>query len=568
MISVRARRRPREIATRFRGVSRDTALLTLLAGAALAAFVLVPLVRLGWTVLVEQHARLGSVVSAPGFGRALAHSLELAVAVPLLAVPIGAGAALLLRRPGLPGRRLLRALLVAPLVIPQFVLGYSWTQAYAPAGFLDHLVGVRWPGVAGAGGVLAVLVVDAVPLAYLLTTVGVATRAQPQLEAAARASGASGWTVLRTIVLPLLRPVLAAAFVLTFVLTLESFAAPQVLGTPAGYETVTTRLYSDLVLAGDPGAFVESMTLAFGLLLIAIVLLLPADVLLAPRLRSNRVAQPGRMPAVPQPSRLAGMFTALLGCYAVLATVLPSLALLLASVTRAVGLAPTPDNWTLGNYRDALDAGTLATLRHSVELALLAAVVLVVLGAVLAVLERHRGGRILATVSAGAFAVPGSALAVGVLIAYDRRLGGTLAIILIAYLAKFWALAHRTISGALDRLPDGEWRAARTSGAGITAAVRTVWLPAMAPALLGAGVLVFVASLHEVTMSSLLYAPGSETFAVSVLDSQQLGGVPTTAALSVTLSVVIVAILLGAAGLIRAVRFGSWPALVRLGHVG
>jgi iron(III) transport system permease protein len=555
------------------GARRNTAALTLLAGAGLAAFVLVPLARLGWTVFVEEHASLGRVVSAPGFGRALAHSLELAVTVPLLAVPIGAAAALLLCRPGLPGRRLLQVLMVLPLLVPQFVLGYSWTQTYAPAGFTDDLIGVHWSGLAGAGGVLAVLVVDAVPLSYLLITVGLATRAQPQLEAAARAGGANEWAVLRTIVLPLLRPVLAAAFVLTFVLSLESFAAPQVLGTPAGYQTLTTRLYADLVLAGDPAAFVEAITLAFGLLLIAVVLLLPADVLLAPRLRSSRSAQPGRTVVRSRRRLLAGVWALLLGGYSVLAVVLPTVALVAASITRAVGLSPTPSNWTLDNYRVALRGPTLVSLRHSIELALAAALVLIALGAAIAVLERHRGGRVLATVSTGAFAVPGSALAVGVLIAYDRRLGGTLAIILIAYLAKFWALAHRTVSGAMDRLPPGEWLAARTSGAGVAAAVRTVWLPAMAPALIGAGVLVFVASLHEVTMSSLLYSSGSETFAVTVLNSQQLGGVTTTAALSVTLTAVIIACVLVAAVLLRAVRpvlAGSArePRLSRIVHVG
>jgi iron(III) transport system permease protein len=255
------------------------------------------------------------------------------------------------------------------------------------------------------------------------------------------------------------------------------------------------------------------------------------------------------------------------------AVVLPTVALVAASITRAVGLPPTPANWTLDNYRAALSGTTLVALRRSIELALIAAVALVVLGSVVAVLEHHRGGRAFATVSAGAFAVPGSALAVGVLIAYDRRLGGTLAIILIAYLAKFWALSHRTVSGAMERLPPDEWRAARTSGAGVAAAVRTIWLPGMARALIGAGVLVFIASLHEVTMSSLLYSTGSETFAVTVLNSQQLGGVPTTAALSVILTAVILAIVLVAAVLLgivgpRAAGPARGHRLSRFVHVG
>jgi iron(III) transport system permease protein len=139
-------------------------------------------------------------------------------------------------------------------------------------------------------------------------------------------------------------------------------------------------------------------------------------------------------------------------------------------------------------------------------------------------------------------------------------LGGTFALILLAYLAKFWALAHRPLSAAMDRLPAGELQAARAGGATAATAVRTVWLPALAPALLAAAALVFVAALHEVTMSSLLYGPGTETVAVAVLNDQEVGGTGTTAALSVTLTSLIVAVALLSWLLIRLVRRGAGHA--------
>ena len=73
-----------------------------------------------------------------------------------------------LRRPDVPFRSALRIAVVLPLIVPQFVLGYSWTQAYGRAGFTDTLIGVRWNGLTGPFGVAVVMIVDAVPLAYLL----------------------------------------------------------------------------------------------------------------------------------------------------------------------------------------------------------------------------------------------------------------------------------------------------------------------------------------------------------------------------------------------------------------
>jgi iron(III) transport system permease protein len=72
-------------------------------------------------------------------------------------------------------------------------------------------------------------------------------------------------------------------------------------------------------------------------------------------------------------------------------------------------------------------------------------------------------------------------------------------------------------------------------------AVRTVALRPLAPALLGAWLICFLTALHEVTMSSLLYGPGSETLAVVVLNSQELGRIGPTAALSVVLTLLVAA---------------------------
>jgi iron(III) transport system permease protein len=163
----------------------------------------------------------------------------------------------------------------------------------------------------------------------------------------------------------------------------------------------------------------------------------------------------------------------------------------------------------------------------------------VLLGAAATALERRRGGRFVAPLVTLTFVLPGSTLAVGLLVAYGRWVSSGTTLILLAYLAKFWALAQRPLSGAADRLPAAERSAARVSGAGAFTAARTVLLPPLAPALLTAWLLVALTALHEVTMSSLLYGPGGETFAVVVLNSQDLGRVGPTAALSVLLTLVV-----------------------------
>jgi iron(III) transport system permease protein len=165
--------------------------------------------------------------------------LGLSAAVTGLAIPVGVAIALALRSPGLPGRNFWRAAVLLPLLVPDFVLAYSWLRAYARAGLTSEAFGFAWPQVQGPVGVTVIVASQAVPLVYLITAVGLSTRAEPTTERAARASGARPLTVLTTVTLPLLGPAIATAAVLIFVLTLGTFAVPQVIGSPAGFRTIT-----------------------------------------------------------------------------------------------------------------------------------------------------------------------------------------------------------------------------------------------------------------------------------------------------------------------------------------
>ena len=101
-----------------------------------AIVVIVPLIMLTRTSWLEGRARLGQLLTESGFSTAVVHSFKLSAAVTALAVPIGIGIALMLRDPRLRGRAFWRAAVLLPLLIPDFVLGYSWLRAYASgAGF-------------------------------------------------------------------------------------------------------------------------------------------------------------------------------------------------------------------------------------------------------------------------------------------------------------------------------------------------------------------------------------------------------------------------------------------------
>ncbi len=521
----------------------------MLVAALIGALVVVPLESLGRIAADDGLTGIGRALTAPGSRVAILHTVGVAGAVTVLAVTAGTALALAIERRPARSRLLPRLLVAGPLVIPEFVLGFAWSQAYGPAGLSDHVTGLTMPGLFGPAGIIAVLTVYGLPLAYLAVTAGLAARADPALERAARAAGAGGWTALRTVTLPLLRIPLLGAAALVFVTAAGSFAVPQVLGTPAGFGTMSTLIYSDLALSAGPEAFATLTVLALALVVLVLLALGPLDLWLA---RLPRAARPETPPAV-RTRRTAGdrAVMAIVWAYALVAAGIPMLTLILTALTRGPGLAPVPANWTLANFRSGFAGGAGVALARSAGLALAAAVAALALGALVAGLARGRWRGPLATVVTLAYALPGSALAVGIIIGYGRWLDGSALIIGVAYVAKFWVFGHRPVQAALDRLPPGLTRAARLSGARPGTAVRTVVLPPLTVAAATAAGLVFVLAFHELTMSTILYGPGTETFAVVVMNTQDLGGVGATAALALVLTAPVVAVAALVAGLTR-----------------
>ncbi|MEO7117712.1 MAG: ABC transporter permease subunit, partial [Candidatus Limnocylindrales bacterium] len=476
-------------------------------------------------------ANLTSAVAS----RAVFNSLWTGALVALLAVLAGTAAALVTERSDAPGRRLLRVGLLLPLVVPPFVNAFGWTRAYGPHGLLDQAAGLGMPALYGPIGIVLVLTVSSTPLAWLIVAGALASRAEPDLERAARASGAGRLTVFRTVTLPLLRPSLVSSAVIVFVFAINAFGVPAVLGTPAAFATITTRLYQDLALSADPAAFGRAVTMALSLILVTLVVVGSSDALLVGR-ESVRTGLPAG--GAGEGTRGGWIPAIVLAAAIFVTTLVPLAALVLTALTRATGLAPIPANWTLSNFGQAMDGRFFDGLWHSLLLATIAATLVVLLGALAAGASRGRS-RALSTGIALGFALPGSALAVAVLVAYGGWLRDTLAIILVAYVAKFWALGHRQLAGSIDRLAREQIWAARASGArGLDALVSFAW-PILRPAIVAAWLVVFLFALHELTMSSLLYGPRSATLAVVVLNVQQLGDPTVSAALAVLLTVTV-----------------------------
>jgi iron(III) transport system permease protein len=544
-------------------------LAAVVAWLAVLALIGWPILRLGGVALEGGLGGVLATLSAQRVATAVWNSLWTSAFVTLIAVVLGTAAAVITERAAVPGRRVLRAGMLISLVVPPFVGALGWARSYGPRGLTDQLIGWQLPGLYGPVGIIVVLAVAAAPLAYLIVAAALANRVEPELERAARASGATAADAFRTITLPLLRPALLSASVVTFVFGLNAFGVPAVLGTPEGFSTITTRLYQDLARSADPAAFVRAATLAGTLVVLALGVVGSADAFFG----GHGPIRASQTPAAARHGPGGWAVALAMGTAIVVVTVVPLLAVALTALTRAVGLAPVPANWTLGNFHDALDGRLAGGLANSLLLAIAAATIVLMLGGLVVAArsgpvadsQRPRSNRRSAVGSLATlgFAVPGSALAVAVLLAWGGWLRDTLLLILVAYVAKFWALGYRQLAASIDRLPPGLVRAARASGAGALDTLGSVTFPLLRPSILAGWLVVFVFAVHELTMSSLLYGPGTATLAVVVLNAQQLGDPTVTAALAIVLTAIT-----AAAAVPLGLLAGRGGGLARLGSGG
>jgi iron(III) transport system permease protein len=230
--------------------------------------------------------------------------------------------------------------------------------------------------------------------------------------------------------------------------------------------------------------------------------------------------------------------------------ILPLLALLASSLAPALGVPLGLDTATLANYRFALfeQESTLRAFTNSFILAFAAAAVSAAVAvplAYLSTMRKHPGARALDLIADAPYAVPGTVLAIAIIIVFlppvplvGISLYGTLGIILVAYLARFLALALRPTVAGMERVSRNLDEAAQVAGAGVIRRLTAIILPAVAPSAAAGALLIFMTAFNELTVSVLLWSTGHETLGVAVFFLHYEGNSPAAAAVA-TISIAV-----------------------------
>jgi iron(III) transport system permease protein len=488
----------------------------------------------------------------------LAHSLAVSAATAGLATAIGTLLAWAAVRADLPGRRAVAALVAIPHIVPSFQLASSWIVLFGEAGIVQSTTGFTPLPAYGVGPLVAVQTIHLTVFAFLNVS-GALASLDPSLDEAARTCGLGRAQALLRVTLPLMLPAILSGLLLSFAYSMAEFGAPILLAAPAGFGTLTTRIYE--LSTAPPLQFGQAAVLS---LLLGLIALATMGLNLRLLARGSYVTLSGRAGAGGR-ARLGaagrGAAAAVVWPWLALTALAPIGALVLISLLDSWGRGFGPSNLTLSHYATMLASHSLThALGNSLALALGAAALAVALGFVAAygaVRLGTRWGALLDRTSFVNFATPGLVVGIAFVLAFSRppvNLFGTYWILLFAYVVHFAGLAVRGIGANLRQLSAELEEAGAACGLRRAQVLARITLPLLRSSLATGFVLVFINAVKEVSATSLLAGQGTETLAFEAFLRYSDGDYTVGSAYSVLM----VAIALGGSLVIaRLSRIGS-----------
>ncbi|WP_109468338.1 ABC transporter permease [Albibacillus kandeliae] len=500
---------------------------------------------------------LSTVLTRDTTRTALLHSLATAGGGTVLSILIGASFAFLVALTDIRAKGALVFCLMIPMMIPPQITALAWMQVTGPSSVLLKTLGMAPPlgspqPLHSPGGIVLLLGIQHASIVFLTLRAGLRMIPADLVEAA-RMSGAGALRVWAQTVLPLSMPALIAGGAMAFVTALGNFGIPAMLGIPAGYSTLPTLIYQRLVGMG-PSVLPEVAVLALLIGAVAITGVLLARFVLA-RQRFGLVGLSGTPLSLSLGKSRLPVETGLwVFIFAILA--LPLLAMLATSLIPAYGVPLSAETATLKAWKEVLlvQPVTRRAYVNSLFLAVTAAVVLMAISIPLAWLMERRASRVTRTLDALIdlpYALPGVVLSIACILTFinlpftDLTLYGTIWIILMAYLARFFVVMLRPIQASISQLDPAMEEAAASVGARLGYRLRTIVLPLAAPSAAAGTILVFLTAVNELTVSALLWSSGTETLGVVIYNLEDSGETVMASALAMSI-VLLIVLLMGA----------------------
>jgi len=466
----------------------------------------------------------------------------------LVAAPIS----WLVSRTDMPGRQTIRSLVTASFVTPPFLGAVAWELLAAPnSGLLNQLyrflTGAESDShlfnIYSLTGIIFVISCYTFPFVFVLVA-NALDNMPGELEDASAILGGKAWTTARRVTIPLALPALVAGALIAFLQAMTLFGSPAILALPAGFHTMTTKIWS---LFQYPPKLELAAAAAVPLLVLTILLLQGQKFLLG---RRGYSVVGGKYGAPRQVELKGWRWAALAFCLVVLLNpvFLPYLALLNAAFSPNATTLVTPATATWHNVVFVFTelSSTQLALKNTVILGASTATIGTILALVIAYVTTRRviaGHRILGFLATAPVAVPGIVLGVGLFLSYTRPpfvLYGTLWILLTINLPSAYQQLQAAFATIHPELED----ASRILGATRLQSLRQITAPLLRTGVIATWCFIFIGVMRELSAAVVLFTSQTKVLSVLIYDLNESGDLAAIAVLGIAMLVITFAVVM------------------------
>lgn len=467
--------------------------------------------------------------------KAIFNTIFIAIVSTIFSLILGTFFAWLVAYTDIKQKKLIEFLILLPFIIPAYITTLSWTQFMASNGMVGKILSVFGSGVKPLNmysltGIILIMGICNSSLIYLFT-VNIFRRIPKDLEWAARVCGSNYLEIFLKINIPMALPGIIGGGILAFLAAVDNFAIPAMLGTSSGINVLSTYIYENVVGFG-PSSFSKSAVLSVVLGFIALLGVLIQTIILN-KSKSGETIKEDFTPRINLGKYRIGINTILL-TFLVIINIIPIISMFSTSLIKAYGLDFNISNITFENYLFVLsDLKAKNALLNSFLLAVICTVIGIIIGTLIAYIKIRKntlGIRFIEMNMNLTYALPGTVLALALIIYWIQPLPGfkpdiygTIKILILAYISRYLILQVRGSYTALSQIDISLEEASRICGSNSFTKWVKILLPMILPEVLSGSFLIFISSLTEITLSSLLSSVGTETIGLTVLNYQQGG---------------------------------------------
>ena len=497
----------------------------------------------------------------------LINTVTLVVASTLLSLVIGAIMAWLNERTdanlGVAGV----VLPILPFLIPSVALAIGWAFIGAPRvgflnGFLAWLPGIGRDGldlsvnIYSWSGLIWVYTLHGVPYIYLIVSAAL-RNLDPSLEEASLMNGASLFRTVRKVSLPAIRPALLSASLLVAISGFALYSLPAILATAARIDILSVHAIR-LLRNTYPPRIDQAVVLGLMTLLMVGTLWLAQKyfvaggrfVSLGGRASASRLIPLGKWR---NPARVVMVF------YLACASIIPLIALFIVAFQPFWSPIINVSLLTWENFRTVLfeDRLTSAAFWNSLKISVVGATLATAVALTISIYTA-RNKTWFARIADGLVKAPSTisalVISIGFLLTFSGApfyLGGTLVILMLAFIVIYLPSASITVDAAVGQIGNDLWEASHISGAGDGRTVRKVVAPLAMLGLAVAWSIVFVHMMGDLSASALLAGVGSPVIGYAIIEIWDNGSFSQLAAFSTLMCFAITAVVASVIGAAR-----------------